>query len=160
MQYKPGSLGSKRIEARECLGCCFLCWLTPDVGRCRRCSKKKLAAISTRTRPTRFKPGALYQAAGKSSSSAPPPRPWPMCPTQSVERYHDYLIATTTTHSEYLYPTEYNPTSPKILVGFGPEGQVSTQPTLEPQYDASSNQLGMLFTIRTPPRIRRSLDRC
>jgi len=81
-----------------------------------------------------------------------------MCPTQSVERYHDYPIATATTHSEYLYTTEHNPTCPKIPVGFQPVGHVPTQPTLEPHNDVSSHQLGMSFTIRALPRISRSLD--
>jgi hypothetical protein len=87
-----------------------------------------------------------------------------MCPTHSVERHHDYPIAATMPHSEYLLTTEYNPTGPMIPVGLEPEGQVSTQPTLEPHYDMSSHQFGMSSTIRTPPRIcrrpRRMLTGC
>jgi hypothetical protein len=88
-----------------------------------------------------------------------------MCRTQSGEPFYDYpttttTTTTTTTHSEYLYTTGYNLTSPKTPVGFEPVAQVSTQPTLERRYDVSTNHLGMLFTNGSPPWICRNLDRC
>lgn len=87
-----------------------------------------------------------------------------MCQTHSEELYYDYLTTTatttTTTHSEYLYTTGNNPTSPKGSLGFGPEAEVSTQSTLERGSDVSGNQLGMSLVYRTPPWVYRNLDRC
>ena len=71
-----------------------------------------------------------------------------MCRTQSGEPHYDY--STTTTHSEYLHTTEYNPTTPNILVGPQPEPQTSTQPTLERGYDVPDPQLGMFLTNVIP----------
>lgn len=70
-----------------------------------------------------------------------------MCRTQSEERYHDYPITTSVPHREYLYTTEYHPTSPKVPVVLEPEGNVSTQPTLESHCDVSGDQFGMLLAL-------------
>ena len=80
-----------------------------------------------------------------------------MCRTQSEERYYDYPITTSATHHEYLYTTEYHPTSPEVPVVLEPEGNLSTQPTLQSHCGVSGDQLGMLLSNRTLPRYAASL---
>lgn len=71
-----------------------------------------------------------------------------MCRTQHREPHSDSL--TTTLQTDFFYTTGYNPTSPRIVIGFETETQPSTQPTPERGYDQSNIQLGMLLLNLDP----------
>ena len=77
--------------------------------------------------------------------------------TQHREPHYDSV--TTTLQTDFVYTTGYNPTSPRIVVGFENDTQSSTQPTPERGYDQSNTQLGMLLLNLDPLWICRSRSR-
>jgi hypothetical protein len=135
-QFKPGSLESISSEARNSLVAFSAGWQSWQAVQgesgCHICKGP--------AQPVLKPPKPAIGSTLLHPQSQPP---WHMCLTQSGEPLPcDYL---TTASGHYLNTTGLDSARPHILVSFGPETQVSTQPTLERAHDLSNAQLGMLM---------------